>query len=76
VGGSAAPCDLPERRALDAQASLARRVGARAVLVPLVLHSRFFYGTVVSSHSYSRRKVSMYMKVSTGFLQEVIDELI
>jgi len=40
------------------------------------IRSRFFYGTVVSSHSYSRRKVSLYLKVSTGFLQEVIDELI
>jgi hypothetical protein len=40
------------------------------------LHARFFYGTVVSIHSYSRRKVSMNLKVSKGFLQEVIDELI
>ena len=32
-GGGASPCDLPERRALDAQASLARRVGASAALV-------------------------------------------
>ena len=27
-GGDASPCDLPERVALDARASLARRVGA------------------------------------------------
>ena len=40
------------------------------------LRSGFFYGTVVGSQSYSRRKVSFYLKVSTGFLQEVIDELI
>ena len=32
--GGASPCDLPEREALDALASLARRVGASAVLVP------------------------------------------
>ena len=28
MGGDASPCDLPERVALDALASLARRVGA------------------------------------------------
>ena len=32
-GGGASPYDLPERVALDARASLARRVGASAVLV-------------------------------------------
>src|SRR5438552_3043399 len=30
LGGGTSPCDLPERVALDAQASLARRVGASA----------------------------------------------
>ena len=33
-GGSASPYVLPERVALDALASLARRVGASAVLLP------------------------------------------
>ena len=33
-GGGASPYDLPERVALDARASLARRVGASAVRVP------------------------------------------
>ncbi|MGZ3618495.1 MAG: hypothetical protein ACXWOL_17700, partial [Ktedonobacteraceae bacterium] len=32
-GGGASPYDLPERVALDARASLARRLGASAVLV-------------------------------------------
>ena len=33
-GGGASPYVLPERVALDALASLARRVGASAVLLP------------------------------------------
>ena len=37
MGGDASPFDLPERAALDALASLARRVGASVALVPYVL---------------------------------------
>jgi hypothetical protein len=73
---------LPEREVsshppfLPAAAGGTKQNWKALVQTLVVLRTRFFYGTVVSSHSYSRRKVSLYLKVSMGFLQEVIDELI
>ena len=54
MGGDASPFDLPERAALDARASLARRVGASVALGGETLSLQFLAGTQQHAATVSR----------------------